>query len=298
MLLTRQGPSLVVHTPAKLNLILHILGRRQDGFHDLETLMVSIRLYDTIHFESTESSEIELICRSLPPAGEMLSTGPENLIQRAAAILLKAAQLSRGARVMLWKRIPMEAGLGGGSSDAAATLIALNQLWNLKLGLPRLHELAAELGSDVNFFLNSVPASVCAGRGERTKPVMLTRPLHFVVVKPPTGLSTGHVFREWKPADSSPVTDVQAWTSRRFARSLDETRRALFNDLEIPARRLNPEVDRLLQILSRQEFVWSGMTGSGSACFGLCRTARQARGIAGRLRLLRVGQVFSVSTGV
>lgn len=298
MRLTRQGPSLVVHTPAKLNLFLNVLGRRQDGFHDLETLMVSIRLYDTIRFESVASPDLELSCRSLRTAVMSLPFGPDNLVHRAATLLQHSCRISRGARICLFKRIPSEAGMGGGSSDAAATLVALNQCWELGLGRSRLHELASELGSDVNFFLDSSLASACSGRGELTRPVALGRPLHFVVVKPPLGLSTGRVFQAWGQIRTTTTTSLDSVASRLADGHLEHIRHGLFNSLEGPARELSADVDRLLGVLARLDVAASGMTGSGSACFGLCRSARQALGIARRLRGLRLGQIYAVSTGI
>jgi 4-diphosphocytidyl-2-C-methyl-D-erythritol kinase len=299
MRLSRRGPSLLVQTPAKLNLFLNVLGRRQDGFHDLETLMVSIRLYDTIQFESSPS-EIELLCRSAPDSPQAIPSGEENLIVRAARLLQAETGCKAGSRITLWKRIPSQAGLGGGSSDAAATLVALDRLWRTNLPLERLHALAARLGSDVNFFLDSSLASVCTGRGERTEPVALRRPLHFVVIKPASGLSTGDVFQEWgrESAAAPPVTLTECAASLGEPGSPGGLRRWLYNALEGPAGRLNGEIEGILKTLSRWDVVWGGMTGSGSACFGLCRSAAEARSVAGRLKSLNLGRVFVVRSGV
>lgn len=306
MRLTRRGPSLLVRTPAKLNLLLNVLGRRQDGYHDLETLMVSIRLYDTILFESWPSATIELSCRSAPHSLQTVPCGDENLIVKAARLLQASSGHPGGSRITLWKRIPSQAGLGGGSSDAAATLVALNRLWQINLPSDRLHALAARLGSDVNFFLDSSLASVCTGRGERAEPVPLRRPLHFVVVKPASGLSTEAVFRNWgrdettePKAETTRLVSLEVCTtSLAGTGSLGRWRNWLHNALEGPASRLNVDIEGVLETLSRSDLVWSGMTGSGSACFGLCRSAVQARAVAGRLQSLNVGQVFSVRSGV
>ena len=166
MRLCFQGPSLVVHTPAKLNLFLEVLGRRPDGYHELETVIVSIGLYDTLLFTEEASQRTRLRCRlalAQPLAVQQRTSlaGEDNLVLRAAALLREQTGCRRGARIELIKRIPLQAGLGGGSSDAAATLVGLNRFWNLQLTAGQLHDLAAQLGSDVNFFLDSPQAALC-----------------------------------------------------------------------------------------------------------------------------------------
>src|SRR5205823_12677755 len=144
------GPSAVtVWAPAKVNLFLEVVGKRADGFHELRTLMVTVSLYDTLTFALAPSGPIRLTC-----PGEQLATGPENLIVRAADHLRRHTGHDDGADVVLTKRIPLAAGLAGGSTDAAATLVGLNRLWGLGLGRDELATMAADLGSDVAFFLD------------------------------------------------------------------------------------------------------------------------------------------------
>src|SRR5690606_27530600 len=151
MRLCCQGPSLVVNTPAKLNLFLEVLGRRPDGYHELETVMVSIGLYDTLLFTEDDSHQTRLRCRlttphSLSPQQQDSLAGEDNLVLRAARLLREQTGCERGVRIELIKRIPLQAGLGGGSSDAAATLVGLNRFWDLGLTSGQLHGLAARLG--------------------------------------------------------------------------------------------------------------------------------------------------------
>ncbi len=211
--------SLVVHTPAKLNLFLEVLNKRPDGFHELETVMVMLGIYDTLRFtplpKTTSKSNSSTIQFRLfwanpqipgPPDGEYtqsVPSGPDNLVVRAAELLRTHAGYEGGAQIELWKRIPPEAGMAGGSSDAAATLAGLNRLWKLNLPIEELQKLAARLGSDVPFFLSPSRSALCRGRGEIIEPLHLPLGLYFVVVKPQSGLSTPAVFREWRPTGQS-----------------------------------------------------------------------------------------------
>lgn len=307
MRFSQQGEVLRVLTPAKINLSLRILGRRPDGYHDLQTLMVSVGLSDVLQFSPAPFPEVSLRLFSGLPGAAQIPVDDRNLILKAARLLQQEMSPRQGVEITLWKRIPSEAGLGGGSSDAAATLMALNRYWRLNLPSNRLHELAAKLGSDVNFFLDSPPAAFCTGRGEKINAWSLPRPLHVVIIKPPFGLSTGRVFQAWGKREShenstnhQPDNDPfqQFRVCHPPSKGVRKLQSLLQNDLEPPARTMTPDLEELLSRLNHLDVIGSGMTGSGSACFALCRTARQARTIAGRCRNWRVGQVFVVSSGV
>lgn len=292
---------LLVHTPSKLNLSLDVLGRRPDGYHELETVMVSVRLCDTLNFRllpASDAAPVALTVHELAPGNHAIPLGADNLIVRAALLLRERTQSDFRVRIELTKRIPSEAGMGGGSSDAAATLVALNALAELRLSSAELHALAAELGSDLNFFLDSWPAATCTSRGEHLSPLELNRPLHFVIVKPPTGLSTGKVFARWgehnQPHSRATASLVQSLRTG----SLQELAGSIANSLTASACELNPDLTTVLNQLSRADVLASEMTGSGSACFGLCRSARQAQRLANKLRHWNLGQVWAVSTGV
>lgn len=305
------GPSLLVHTPAKLNLFLEILGKREDGYHELETLMVTVDLVDTLTFTEEHSSEIRLRCSGrgvrreglTPPQVERSSSetaetgvpaGSENLVVKAAQLLREHAGVEAGIQIALVKRIPAAAGLAGGSSDAAATLMALNRFWKLKLGRPELQRLASQLGSDVAFFVDGTSAAVCYGRGEIIEPLRVPLGLHFVIARPWTGLSTALVYKHCQvPAHKQSARDLAtALCGGQIAR----VGRFLHNALESPAEQLNPEVHELKKRFSNLPVLGRLMSGSGTACFGLCHSRRHARSLASRLRAARVGHVWTAET--
>jgi 4-diphosphocytidyl-2-C-methyl-D-erythritol kinase len=280
-----------VLAPAKLNLFLEVLGRRSDGYHEIESLMVAVSLYDSITFTEEPSGEISLRCNE-----PTLPVGTDNLVVIAAERLRAEAQSRRGARIVLEKAIPMQAGLAGGSSDAAATLTALDRLWDLRTPPERLRALAGEIGSDVTFFTQA-PAAVCRGRGERVEPVPLEERYHFVLVCPPVGMSTSDVYRQVvppkKPRSIRPV--LEAFSHGGAA----ELGRGLFNRLQPAAEALRPELTRVRDALASLGPLLDGslMSGSGSAYFGLCRTSDAARRAAEILEPLGLGWVRVVNCG-
>ncbi|MEX0715376.1 MAG: 4-(cytidine 5'-diphospho)-2-C-methyl-D-erythritol kinase [Planctomycetaceae bacterium] len=303
MLFSQLDSSLVVHAPAKLNLFLEILGRRGDGYHEIETVMVTVGLHDTLAFADDDSGAIRLTIHDAsadPAAGSSpghrpLPADSRNLVVRAAELLRAETGTSRGARITLMKRIPAEAGLAGGSSDAAATLAALDRLWNLGLSRNDLMELASRLGSDVPFFFVPSGVAVARGRGERLEPLASPAALHFVIVRPPSGLSTAEVYRHCRPAerprDAGPLIDaLRAGRAERVARGIH-------NALRSPAESLNADVRRLGDWFDRQPVLGHGMSGSGTAYYGLCATRTQARTLAGRLRAARLGRAFVARSG-
>ncbi len=286
-----------VLAPAKLNLFLEVLGRRADGFHELETLMVPICLYDTLTFHDDPAGDLRLDCRWAPGLPsilwEPLPGGDDNIALRAVKLLRREAGIQRGAMLQLIKRIPSAAGLGGGSSDAAAALIAANCGWGLNWPSERLHELAAQLGSDVPFFLGRGPA-ICRGRGERIEPLAALAPLDVVVVCPPEGLSTAAVYRQCRAADEPrSVAAIAAPMARGDRRGLVA---GLFNRLEEAARQLSGWIGRAIDALSRGGCLAARMSGSGSSCFGVCANVRHARRVASLLRARGWSRTFALRT--
>jgi len=282
-----------VLTPAKINLFLEILGRRADGYHEIETLLAAVTLYDTLRFTATPSGAIALDCRwASPQPGEPIPTDKDNLAFRAAALLRERSGVSAGATIQLIKRIPAAAGLGGASSDAAAALVAANLAWQLNWPRQRLMELAAELGSDVPFFLTR-GAALARGRGERLEGLRMPK-LHIALVRPPVGLSTPAVYRACRPADSpQAAAPLVAALARGDAAAAG---RLLVNGLEPAAASLTPWIERLQSEFERQGVLGHQMSGSGSSYFGLCRHARQARRVASRLRARSIGAAFAAQT--
>jgi 4-diphosphocytidyl-2-C-methyl-D-erythritol kinase len=294
----RSPVEIVIQTPAKLNLFFEVLGKRQDGYHEIETLMCPIDLYDTLTFREEPSGRLNLQCQwACAPDGpgeaghEELPRGSDNLVLRAIDLICRRTGIARGADLLLIKRIPLAAGLGGGSSDAAAALVAANLGWSLRLSPAELMGLAAELGSDVPFFLIGGPA-VCRGRGELVEPVAGLGPMHFVLVRPPAGLSTADVYGACRPADAprplEPLLKALRAGDGRQAGGL------LVNRLQPAAEALSPWIARLRERFGREDLLGHGMSGSGTTYFGLCRHARHARRIARRLQANGMGRVFAV----
>jgi 4-diphosphocytidyl-2-C-methyl-D-erythritol kinase len=317
VLVRRSSDGIEVLAPAKLNLFFEILAKRPDGFHEIETLMAPLGIYDSVVVRDTRpqpgspAEPIVLDCawtaglqtfrhstagavRSGSFETEDLPKGNDNIAVRAIELLRKRSGIDRCASVRLTKRIPSAAGLGGGSSDAAAALVGANAAWNLGWSRQRLAELAAELGSDVPFFLSSGPA-ICRGRGEQIEPVGRFGMLHVVVVRPPAGLSTASVYRACKPSveprSAGPLLEA---LRRGDARQIG---RRLHNALEPAARDLSPWIERLASEFSRMDCLGSQMSGSGTSYFGICRSAWHALAVAGRLRARGLGRVFTAACG-
>jgi 4-diphosphocytidyl-2-C-methyl-D-erythritol kinase len=298
MHLHRSGSGVVVHAPAKLNLFLEVLSRRPDGYHDIETLVTPIGLYDTLYFRDREDEQVTLTCQRVygacRAAGSRLEgfpEGPQNLVVLAVELLRRRAGVRRGASLRLVKRIPTAAGLGGGSSDAAAALVAANVVWNLGWSRETLAELGAELGSDIPLFLARGPA-LCRGRGERVQSISGPAGLHFVLVRPPAGLSTAAVYRACRPPPDPRSVEPLVEAFERG--DLREIGRRVFNRLEAAAESLSPWIGRLREAMARVDCLGHGMSGSGTCRFGLCRHARHARRVARRLRATGVGIALAV----
>ena len=298
----RVGLAWEVLAPAKLNLHLDVLGPRADGFHDLESLMVPVRLYDHLRWiPSADASQPALQIRSAQPTGPALSADdPNNLVLRAAHRLADSAGIRPTGTFQLYKRIPLQAGLGGGSSDAAAALVLANAAWGIDYPINRLMTLSAEVGSDVPFFLAGGPA-VCRGRGERVQRVAGLPRLHFVVAKPEESLSTAEVFGQWSKQQTA-AAGAEGKHSLKKAiallrqRFLSEAGVWMTNHLQQAASVLSPVVKRLAHLFASRGFAASSMTGSGTAYWGLARSASHANHLIGQISQRVKGQVFGVSS--
>lgn len=279
----------VLPAPAKLNLYLGILGRRPDGFHELETLFERIDLADELTFRDADS--LSLTCSD--PA---LSCGADNLVIKAATLLQRSTNTAQGAAMHLLKRTPIGAGLGGGSSDAATTLIGLNQLWQLQLPIQRLKELAAQLGSDVAFFLEQQAFAIGRGRGERLESLPdIATTLSQVLIVPTPRLSTAEVYAGYAAARASDVKNRESsLTESRLSLtmtlhalrngSLSELAAGLWNELEPEAIRRCPAIQDIRNFLRDSGSLGCLTSGSGSAVFGLCRNREHAQQVADRAR--------------
>jgi 4-diphosphocytidyl-2-C-methyl-D-erythritol kinase len=273
MRLALRGDTVVVRAPAKVNLYLEVLGKRPDGYHEIATLMVAIRLMDTLVFK--EEPNLRLECNR-----PELSTGPENLVLRAARLLGERTGCTKGAHIRLVKRIPMAAGLGGGSTDAAATLWCLNRLWRLGLTQDELAKLGADLGSDVPFFFRT-PAAWCTGRGEIVTPIALAQQLDLVLLCPSFGCPTAQVYRNVAvPADPE---DGKALRQALAAGAIEDIGRLLHNRLQPAAEKLAPAIATYYSRLAQLGPAGQLMSGSGSSLFALCRDRAEANRIAHEL---------------
>ncbi len=298
MHLRETGRHVVIHAPAKLNLFFEVLGRRDDGFHEVETFVYPIDLCDTLIIAKRSDGRVQFRLSSVSQgaAGREGSLGrvpadSSNLVVRALELLRQSTGCRLGADVLLVKRIPSEAGLGGGSSDAAAALAGANITWNLKLPVERLAGLGATLGSDIPLFFRD-GASVCRGRGEIVEPVPSSPVLHFAVVRPPAGLSTAEVYGACRVSQEprSLTRFVESITSAR----LERIGACLFNRLESAASDLTPWIARIRRAFESLDCTGHQMTGSGTCYFGLCRHARHARRVARRLESFGLGKAYAV----
>lgn len=287
-----------VLAPAKLNLHLRVLGKRPDGYHEVETLIAPIACYDTMHLAAAEP-EIGVSLRVIDPAGrpfEGVPTDHRNLVCRALELLRERWRVDRGARVLLIKRIPTQAGMGGGSSDAAAALMAGVRAWGLDLSPQELQTLGAEIGSDVPALLNAGP-TLCTGRGERVRPVDLPA-LPCVVVRPPVGLGTREVYDRWSDTESrSGRYQHDAWGVIEPLRrgDLRKAGAQMFNALQRAAASLSPWIERTLLRLAELGLSAPRMSGSGSACFALAPSHAAARRACLALRAQRAGWVLNTT---
>jgi 4-diphosphocytidyl-2-C-methyl-D-erythritol kinase len=245
---------------AKINLTLEVLGKREDGYHDLASIMQTVALHDTLLFELAEGGRLEFGC-DVPE----LDT-PENLVERAMELLARESRRSNlGIRIELHKETPVQAGLGGGSSDAACSVLQLNQMWELGLPTSRLGELGAQLGSDVPFFLYGGTAEI-GGRGEIVTQLPAAEPLWLVLAKPDVRVSTAAVFAALRPegwSDGSSTALVAE--SIRKGRPIPFSH--LTNSLMPGALQMFPEIGTARQLLSDAGAPLVYMSGSGPSLF-------------------------------
>jgi 4-diphosphocytidyl-2-C-methyl-D-erythritol kinase len=257
--------------PAKVNLSFEIKGRRDDGFHEIETLMAPISLADRLTIERREDDgQIHFSCDD-----PSLPAGDDNLVVRAAKLFRERAGISTGIGITLEKNIPHGAGLGGGSSDAASTLLGLNGLFEAELPSAELMNLAAELGSDVPFFIARA-AAVCRGRGELVTPTPLDAKFDLLLLKPEFGVPTPWTYGRWKQSRELPGIDYspQEFNGITFV-----------NDLEKPVFEKFVFLARLKTWLRQQPEVAAAlMSGSGSTVFAVPRESGSAEEVAARAR--------------
>jgi len=267
--MTIEMQAMQVFAPAKINLSLKILGRRDDGFHEIETLIVPISLSDEMKIEKNEGG-IEFRCDD-----PFVPLSDDNLVIQAAKSFFVATELEPAVSIELKKKIPLGAGLGGGSSDAASTLLALNHLFEANLTHDELAELGATAGSDVPFFVFESPA-ICRGRGEVVTPIQLPERLSILLLKPAFVVPTQLAYSRWQ--DSREIPDVP-YAAQQFA---DQT---FINDLEHPVFEKFVFLARLkIWLLKQPEVGAALMSGSGSTVFAVIRPNADADLLATRAK--------------
>lgn len=268
------------NSPCKVNLLLNILGKRPDGFHELETVMHPVNLFDRLVFSRSEKNSGDVI--TLTCSDPALPVDSRNLVHRAATSFLATAGISEPVRIHLEKRIPMAAGLGGGSGNAATTFLGLNELFGNPLGSDLLQKLAAALGSDIPFFLQSKPA-IAFGRGERVQsldafPAM--RGAVFLLIHPGFGISTPWAYQNLarfpaalngRPGRAQELVEILA------KGTLAEAGAAFYNSLEAPALDKFPVLAVYQEFLKANGAVVALMSGSGSTTFALTQEIGTAK---------------------
>ncbi len=279
-----------IQCPAKVNLFLEVTGKRPDGYHTLATLFAKINLYDVLEFEAARCGVSLEICAE---EGVRLSAGPDNLVCRAAQAFLKAFRLEGGAKIRLIKRIPMGAGLGGGSSDAAGTLLGMAKLFEVRLDAKKravLKRLAASLGADVPFFLHPAPFCVGKGIGDILTPVRIPQSLPYMVLAyPGLHVSTPDAYRALtRPSRSAVLTRLshldRLIRSLKRGRPVEEWEGLLFNRLETAALPVMAQVEQARKVLSHLGLRGARMSGSGSSVFAFAQTHPQAEAALKRLK--------------
>jgi len=273
---------LTVFSPAKVNLYLRILGKRPDGYHELETVMLPLDFGDEIALGPREDG-LTLECDN-----PSLPTDDSNLALRAARRLAERCGVKRGAEIALTKCTPLAAGLGGGSSNAAAVLVGLNQLWGLQVDNSVLHELAAGMGSDINFFMAG-GAALCRGRGEQTEAIPCKLSASVLLVNPGFGISTKWAYGSWAKAAAESRLTVSPPPVSLLLRALAEddlagVSRCLFNSLEAPSIRKFPVLELIKKAMCGNGASGALMSGSGATIFGLFDDPKAAEKSGQRVR--------------
>jgi len=275
--------SLQKKSPCKVNLLLNILGKRADGFHELETVMQPVSFYDELAFERSGSG-VHLSCSDV-----VLPTDSRNLVYRAAANFLVAANISDGVKIHLEKKIPLAAGLGGGSGNAATTLLALNELFDQPLSIAKLDELAAALGSDIPFFLYGKPA-LAVGRGEKVTslenfPALAGKA--FFLIHPGFGISTPWAYQNlarFPAALNGEKGRAQKLISLLQTADLPAAAREFYNSLEAPALDKFPVLALYQEFLREQGVLAALMSGSGSTTFAITENLAAAENLTEKFK--------------
>lgn len=256
--------------PAKINWALSVIRKRSDGYHDILSLIQAIDLYDYLAFEESDNIEIQT---NSPIRME------NNLVYKAIVALKNFTGIKKGIRVTLKKEIPIGGGLGGGSSDAASTLKALNEFWQLNISLENLIQIGASIGSDIPFFLN-LPICIIEGRGEIVKPLKIDKTYTLLLVKPSFGISTKWAYEslnlKTQLTENYEKINNNIWQLYQNLKKGDIENLYLWNDLEFVVSKQYPEIEMIKKMLIKAGAKVSLMSGSGATVFGLFNDEKEA----------------------
>lgn len=282
-----EGAFISTFAYAKVNLALAVIGKRDDGFHELQSVMQSIELHDVVRIKK---SGRKIICR----CGEL--SGQENLAYKAADLYLNYLRQSVGIEIEIEKHIPVQAGLAGGSSDAAAVLGLLNQLFGTPVNADQLKELAAQLGADVAFCFRG-GTMWASGLGEKLEELMPAPHMDLVIVKPDQGINTGEAYRGFDHlGQNGKELNRELWEKALTNGRIKEVGDLLRNDLEQVSVQMVPEIAGIKEGLLRAGCYGALMSGSGSAVFGIAKDPRHAEEVARMLREQGYKQVWTSRT--
>ncbi len=275
---------------AKINLTLDVLEKRPDGFHEVEMIMQTIDLTDQMIFSSRDDTQITIECDV-----SYVPTDERNLAYKAAALLQRKFSVDQGVNIVLHKKIPVSAGLAGGSSNAAATLRGLNQLWGLHLSTETLMELAAEIGSDVPFCVLGGGTAIARGRGEKIEPIQKAPPMTILLAKPQLSVSTAVIYQNFSPEQVKRRPDTQMMVQAIREQDPRKICDGLGNVLETVTLGIHPEVDKLKEQMKNFGADGVLMSGSGPTVFGIVLKEKRAGSIFNALRGF-CNEVFLVRT--
>ncbi|TET37725.1 MAG: 4-(cytidine 5'-diphospho)-2-C-methyl-D-erythritol kinase [Planctomycetota bacterium] len=270
----------VLYTPAKINLCLEVLGKRDDGYHEIATVMQTVTWFDRMTVEAVDGPDMLSVCG---PACAGVPDDDSNLVLKAADLLREKTGVKKGAKILLEKSIPHGSGLGGGSSNAAAALAILNRLWETGLPHSELVEIASGIGSDVPFFLSGGLA-LAEGRGEKiTKLPQVSSSLYFVLITPPLHVSTAAVYNKLKTyltfsnqySKLKRLSGVEA-RGRSQTPAADIAEVFGVNDLQGAAFQIYPQLAATWKVFEKLPFIARGMSGSGSCLYGVCTSRKEA----------------------
>ncbi len=295
---------LILRSFAKLNLYLKVLKKRRDNYHDIETIFERIDLSDEIILTSRRDEQIKITCNT-----PQVPRDNSNLCYKSAKLIQEKFNINEGLDIKIIKRIPVAAGLAGGSSNAAAVLMGLNEFWRLGLSKKRLVDLSKAIGCDVPFFIHNCPFAEGKNCGERVRPLSMLNSMQLwhIVVVPKIKVSTPLIYERWDQAlqaEKKPQgtltkaeDDVKILTLALKKNKLSLVARMLFNDLERITSRLYPEVSYVREKLVKLGLKSILMSGSGPAVFGICSSRKEAVFLSGKLKKLDSSwRVFVVAT--